>query len=130
MSFVFTKLHKNTKRKFLFRLKCLSTNIDCISNKMDEISCITLRLHPDIIALTDCYLCQYIADPTRIREGQYYNTLDLVFTNEEHMRENLQIEPPLKMSDHVGLFLKISCHTSRVIGQNTKICGIKVTIIV
>ena len=34
-------------------LNAYHNNVDCISNKMDEFSCIMLRMHPDIIALTE-----------------------------------------------------------------------------
>ena len=62
--------------------------------------------------IMDCYLYQHITDPTRIRVGQYSNAPELMLTNEEHLMQNLQIEPPLRMSDHVGLVLIILCITS------------------
>ena len=46
------------------------------------------------------------------------------------MIENLQIEPPLGMSDHVGLFLNFYVTLLNVTVLNAKFCGIKVTIIV
>ena len=55
----------------------------------------------------DSNLYQHITDQTRIREGRNSNTIDLVFTNDEHLIENLEVEPPLGNSDHVGLLFKI-----------------------
>ena len=60
----------------------------------------------------NCYLYQHITVSTWIREGLNVNTLDFVYTNAEHITENLQIEPPREMSDHVGLFLEFLCYTS------------------
>ena len=63
----------------------------------------------------NCYLYQHITDQTRIREGRNSNTIDLVITSEEHMIENLEIEPPLGNSDHVWLFvLSFLSHTSNI----------------
>ena len=45
--------------------------------------------------IMDCYLNQHISDETRMRERRNTNTIDLVFTNMEHMIENLEIEPLL-----------------------------------
>ena len=48
-----------------------------------------------IDCIMDCYLYQHITDQTRIREGRNWNTIDLAFTNDDHMMKNLEIEPLL-----------------------------------
>ena len=51
----------------------------------------------------DLYLNQHVDFPTRYREGQKPSTLDLIFTNEDFMVENLGEIAPLGKSDmHVG----------------------------
>ena len=42
------------------------------------------------------------------------NTIDLVFTNDEHLIENPEVEPPLGNSDHVWLLFKFLCYTSNI----------------
>ena len=62
----------------------------------------------------NCYLYKHIADQISIREGRNSNTIDLVFTRDEHMIKILEIEPPLENSDHVELFFKNLCTTSNI----------------
>ena len=49
--------------------------------------------------MMEWYLYKHITDPTWIRECQQVYTLDFVFTNNELMIENVQLEPPLGISD-------------------------------
>ena len=63
--------------------------------------------------LTTTPIVQHITDPTQYRAGQNSNTHNFLFINEEYTIENLLIEPPHGMSDHVGLFLKKLCYTSK-----------------
>ena len=37
--------------------------------------------------ITDCFLFQYVREPTRFREGQITSILDILLTNEENMVE-------------------------------------------
>ena len=48
----------------------------------------------------DSYLYQHILLPTRGRLGHNPSLLDLIFTNEEEMVENIELESPLGKSDH------------------------------
>ena len=66
-------------------------------------------------AVQDCLLFQHITCPTRYREGDIPNPLDLVLTNEEGMLSNLQYLPGLGKSDHVVLRFQLACYTDQVV---------------
>jgi hypothetical protein len=57
------------------------------------------------------YLTQHVQAPTRSRGEAQANVLDLVFTNEERMIQNLQHEAPLGKSDHAVLNFNFVCST-------------------
>ncbi len=61
-------------------------------------------------AVNDAYLHQHVEILTRHRVDQVSNTLDLVFTNEESMIEEVQEHAPLGKSDHITLKLKVRCY--------------------
>ncbi len=61
--------------------------------------------------INDCFLIQHVTEPTR---GN--NVLDLVFTTEKGMFENLQISDPIEKSDHNTLVWELVTQT--VIKQN------------
>ena len=44
--------------------------------------------------IQDTYLQQHVTQPTRYREGQTSDCLDLIFTNEEEMIQQVQISDP------------------------------------
>ena len=48
---------------------------------------------------------------TRYRGDQTPHVLDLVFTNEENMIDNIQFHPGLANSDHVCMIFDLSCYT-------------------
>ena len=58
-------------------------------------------------ATQDAFLYQHVLFPTRYREGCVSSTLDLVFTDEEHMVEDLVCGEPLGKSDHCVLTWKL-----------------------
>ena len=53
--------------------------------------------------LQECYLYQHVTEPTRFREGENANLLDLILTSEEGAIQNLSYHPPLGESDHLCL---------------------------
>ena len=69
--------------------------------------------HTFIQTSQDCFLQQHVSQPTRLRQGNIPSTLDLVFSNEEGMVQNLQSLPPLGSSDHVVLTFNFVCYTPR-----------------
>ena len=56
------------------------------------------------------YLYQHVTLPTRGRVGSQANTLDLVFTNEEGMIDDITYESPLGKSDHSVLLINYVCY--------------------
>ena len=72
----------------------------------------------------DLFLKQHVDFNTRFREGNESLMLDLIFTNEDYMIENLRSIAPLGKSDHVGLLLTLITYSaidSRVLaGQITR----------
>ena len=56
-----------------------------------------------IETLQDCYLFQHVTEPTRYREGERSNILDLILSSEEGMVQDLTYHPPIGESDHVCL---------------------------
>ena len=53
--------------------------------------------------IQECFFFQHVTEPTRYRDGDQPNTLDLIFSTEEGTVQNLEYHPPLGESDHVCL---------------------------
>ena len=70
--------------------------------------------HRFLSIVHECLLFQHVLYPTRFREGEMSNTLDLILTNEEHMVSALDYQPGLGKSDHVVLRFRLACYASRV----------------
>ena len=56
-----------------------------------------------INTIQECFLFQHVTEPTRFRENENPNLLDLILSNEEGMVQDLSYLPPLEKSDHVCL---------------------------
>ena len=66
-----------------------------------------------INCIQDMYWYQHTLTPTRFREGEEPSILDLVFTNEEAMVQQLSHQSPVGKSDHGVLLIKFQIqHTS------------------
>ena len=63
--------------------------------------------------LNDLFLHQHVNEPTRYRQNQTPNTLDLVITNEEHMVNEILYQPGLGLSDHVCLNFNYLCYVEK-----------------
>lgn len=61
-------------------------------------------------SIRDSYLHQHILGYTRTRDNSEPSTIDLVFTNEEHMIDKIEYESPLGRSDHVVLTFNYKCY--------------------
>ena len=61
----------------------------------------------------DCFIHQHVLQPTHHRPGQTANTLDLVFTNEEGMVDDISYEQPLGKSHHSTLTFELKCYTKQ-----------------
>lgn len=57
--------------------------------------------------LQNLYLSQLVEEPTRMRDGQKSNVLDLVITNQVDMVDCLVISPPIGKSDHMVLDFRL-----------------------
>ena len=62
----------------------------------------------------DTHFIQHQITPTRQRDGQRSNTLDLVFTDSEHLLQELKTEAPLGKSDHLSLLITLSVSSGDV----------------
>ena len=71
-----------------------------------------------LTTVEDLSLFQHATNPTRIR-GEQQSCLDLIFTNEENMVEDVQELPPVGKSDHVCQ--KWSLVVDEVIFKNTTV---------
>ena len=63
--------------------------------------------------LSDLFWTQHVTESTRYRLGQSPLILDLVFTNEEAMINNISYLPGLGSSDHVCLNFNLICYVHR-----------------
>ena len=61
-------------------------------------------------SIRDSYLFQHVRDITRTRANCGPSTIDLLFTNEEGMLEDLKHTSPLGSSDHCGLDFLFKCY--------------------
>ncbi|MES9905973.1 MAG: reverse transcriptase family protein [Sedimenticola sp.] len=80
--------------------------------------------HPATLFLEitrDNFLFQHVLEPTRYREGYTPSLLDLIFTNEEAMVDELQYKPGLGKSDHICLEFKYNCYTEALASSQRKL---------
>ena len=63
--------------------------------------------------IKDTFLTQHILQPTRYRESQQSNILDLVFTNEDLMVNNIICVPGLGKSDHCLITFDFICYNPK-----------------
>ena len=56
----------------------------------------------------DCFLTQHIQEVTRIKGDNAGNTLDLLFTNDEEIIEDIRTDSPLGRSDHACIFVSVN----------------------
>ena len=73
----------------------------------------------------DSFLTQHVTKPTRYREGSIPTVLDLIFTNEEYMVENIEFLPGLGKSDHFILEFEYICFSERVISKHQQLRSYK-----
>ena len=65
-------------------------------------------------ATKDAFLLQHQTVPTRHREGQKSNILDLVFSNAEDLVQDITLAPAIGKSDHFTLLVNLNCKRSLV----------------
>ena len=84
-----------------FNLKGIDWKNECCQSNMKHLSLF-------IQTVQDCFMYQHITEPTRVREKQTSNILDLVLTTEEGMAQDFRYHPPLGKSDHLILTFNVS----------------------
>ena len=97
--------------KFTHLLLCGDFNIPEIDRK-EEVS-LTNSKHLAfrfMECIRDCFLYQHVQNPTHSRKNQTENILDLIFTNEDGMIEDIKYEAPLGKSDHLVLKFDYMCY--------------------
>ena len=70
--------------------------------------------------IRDCYLFQHVTQPTHHRGEQQANFLDLSFTNEMDMIEEVHHKPPLGKSHHSRLEFMYRCYHVQKINDRRK----------
>ena len=71
-------------------------------------------------SIRDAYLTQHVLKPTRHRRNQTDSTLDLIFTNEEGMVENLEILQSVGASDHALICFQLTCYIPEQVQSSPK----------
>ncbi len=71
-------------------------------------------------ASRDGFMLQHVKEPTRWRNGQRSNTLDLIFTNKDSLVSDIQIRSPIGKSDHGVVIFKVLCDTKDVSSSTTR----------
>ena len=64
--------------------------------------------------ISNCFLIQHVQSPTRHRDGQTSNTLDLILTSEINMVDSLKHAPPIGKSDHDLLLFDLNINLDEV----------------
>ena len=62
------------------------------------------------VCMYDCFIFQHVKKPTRYREGETPNILDLVLTNEEGTTDTIDHYSGLGKSDHECLIFELKCY--------------------
>ena len=92
-------------------------------NNWENNSCNTNETRPAynfLESIRDCHLFQHVKKPTRFRMGQEPSIVDLVFTNEENMIDNISYLPGLGKTDHLVLCFDFHCYTKQQDASFTK----------
>ena len=66
-----------------------------------------------IETVRDCFLTQHIKDITRYRGGVRGSVIDLVFSNDEEIVEDVEIESPIGRSDHACITFTCNVSTQK-----------------
>jgi len=81
----------------------------------------SLHTQSFIDTVQDLFMCQHVMEPTGFRGDATPHLLDLVFTNNENMKENLKYLPGLGSSDHLCISFDVEfpvCDSESVLKHN------------
>lgn len=70
--------------------------------------------------LRDNYLYQLVSEPTRFREGQTPNILDLIVTNNDSWLDNIVYSSHLGASDHIQICCNFTCSIAKTASSINK----------
>ena len=76
-----------------FNLSAIDWENHCVQHNQEYLTRFVNTIH-------DCFLFQHVKQPTRYREGETSNILDLILTNEEGMIDTIDHYPGLGKRDH------------------------------
>ena len=108
---------RNLHIYLFWEILALKINWHSLSSSVNE----TQPASEFLECLRDCFLFQHVKQPTRFRADQEPSTLDVIFTNEEHMINNISYPPSLGKSDHLVLIFKFICYTEQQISSFAKL---------
>jgi hypothetical protein len=72
-------------------------------------------------SVRDSFVIQNISKPTHFRGKQTPNILDLVFTSEESMIDELRHEAPFGKSHHKSLFFSVKCCAEKTLRKRERL---------
>ena len=72
-------------------------------------------------SVRDSFLVQHVTKPTHYRSKQTPNILDLVFTSDESMLDELRHEAPLGKSHHQSLLFSIKCCAEKTLRKRERL---------
>ena len=107
-------LAEATKENPPYLIVCGDFNIKHIDWKLER--CLPGATPPTAAFLQgvqDCMLFQHIFECTRFREGQNPQVLDLVFSNDESIIDDISFLPGLDLSDHLSIHFSVACEGNK-----------------
>ena len=103
-------LAEATERDHSHMIVCGDFNYPEIDWENEHVEESSPVIHQFIETVQRSFLHQHIREPTRYRQNQEPSLLDLVFTNEEGMLQELAHLPGLGESDHECLHFHLNCY--------------------
>ena len=79
----------------------------------EKLSAVSTVAQTFIDTTLDNFLHQHVDTPTRYRSDATPSTIDLVFSNEEDMVEEIEYNSAIGLSDHLTLLIKYNCYWSQ-----------------
>ena len=73
-----------------------------------------------IECLRDNYLTQFVSNPTRYRDGQTSNVLDLLLVDKCEIIKNITYGMSLGASDHISLYVELDCNVINIDSKTVK----------
>ena len=107
-------IEEAAERKDTYLLICGDFNYPDIDWENEHIEETTPVIRPFIETFQNCYLHQHITQQTRYRSDPDPSLLDLIFTNEEGLLNELVHNPGIGESDHECLGFHLNCYKNEI----------------